>query len=86
MSDPIWSYYQNVVDAIIGKTPTAPTFQQQTTAYLGRLSDDLATAMQLLGRAYAILANFAVGAEPHGFGDLMVDIDDFREGISWGES
>lgn len=43
---------------------------------------DLILATQLLDRAYAIFAQISCGYEPHGYGDLMVDIDDFRESLN----
>lgn len=46
---------------------------------LGQCGEQLATAIELLDRAYAQLRLYSNGLDLNGYGDLMVDIDDFRE-------
>ena len=86
MSDQIWNYYVGLVNEISRFDKPAKPIAQQRDEMIGRLADDIVIALQLLDRAYAILANVAVGAEPHGYGDVMVEIDDLRERIKWAES
>ena len=80
MSDPdIWQAFASTpppVEPVANKDNSLQGFQRRLLAQCG---EDLETATRLLDRAYAIFANIAVGHEPRGFGDLMVDIDDFRE-------
>jgi len=80
MNDPdIWQAFASTpppVEPVANKDNSLQGFQRRLLAQCG---EDLDTATKLLDRAYAILANVAVGLEPRGFGDLMVDIDDFRE-------
>jgi hypothetical protein len=80
MNDPdIWQAFASTpppVEPVANKDNSLQGFQRRLLAQCG---EDLDTAVGLLDRAYAILANVAVGLEPRGFGDLMVDIDDFRE-------
>jgi len=80
MNDPdIWQAFASTpppVEPVANRDNSLQGFQRRLLAQCG---EDLETATALLDRAYAILANIAVGLEPRGFGDLMVDIDDFRE-------
>jgi len=83
MNDPdIWQAFASTpppVEPVANKDNSLQGFQRRLLAQCG---EDLETAVGLLDRAYAILANIAVGLEPRGFGDLMVDIDDFREALN----
>ena len=80
MNDPdIWQAFASTpppVEPVANKDNSLQGFQRRLLAQCG---EDLETAVGLLDRAYAILANIAVGLEPRGYCDLMVDIDDFRE-------
>ncbi len=80
MNDPdIWAAFASApapIEPVANKDNSLQGFQRRLLAQCG---EDLETATALLDRAYAILANIAVGLEPRGYGDLMVDIDDFRE-------
>jgi hypothetical protein len=80
MNDPdIWQAFASApapIEPVANKDNSLQGFQRRLLAQCG---EDLETATALLDRAYAILANLAVGHEPRGYGDLMVDIDDFRE-------
>jgi len=80
MSDPdIWQAFASApapIEPVANRDNSLQGFQRRLLAQCG---EDLETAVGLLDRAYAILANIAVGLEPRGYGDLMVDIDDFRE-------
>jgi len=80
MNDPdIWQAFASTpppVEPVANKDNSLQGFQRRLLAQCG---DDLETAVGLLDRAYAILAHLAVGLEPRGYGDLMVDIDDFRD-------
>jgi len=80
MNDPdIWQAFASTpppVEPVANRDNSLQGFQRRLLAQCG---EDLQTAVGLLDRAYAILANIAVGLEPRGYGDLMVDIDDFRE-------
>ena len=80
MNDPdIWQAFAStppLVEPVANRDNSLQGFQRRLLAQCG---EDLQTAVGLLDRAYAILANIAVGLEPRGYGDLMVDIDDFRE-------
>jgi hypothetical protein len=80
MSNPdIWAAFASApapIEPVANKDNSLQGFQRRLLAQCG---EDLETAVGLLDRAYAILANVAVGLEPRGYGDLMVDIDDFRE-------
>ena len=79
-NDPdIWQAFASTpppVEPVANRDNSLQGFQRRLLAQCG---EDLETAVGLLDRAYAILANIAVGLEPRGYGDLMVDIDDFRE-------
>jgi len=80
MSEPdIWAAFASApapIEPVANRDNSLQGFQRRLLAQCG---EDLETAVGLLNRAYAILANVAVGLEPRGYGDLMVDIDDFRE-------
>ena len=80
MNDPdIWQAFALTpppVEPVANRDNSLQGFQRRLLAQCG---EDLTTATKLLDRAYAILANIAVGLEPRGYGDLMVDIDDLRE-------
>ena len=80
MNDPdIWQAFASApapIEPVANRDNSLQGFQRRLLAQCG---EDLETAVGLLDRAYAILANIAVGLEPRGYGDLMVDIDDFRE-------
>ena len=82
MNDPdIWQAFASApapIEPVANRDNSLQGFQRRL---LARCGEDLEAAEKLLDRAYAILANIAVGMEPHGYGDLMVDIDDFKEAL-----
>lgn len=83
VNDPdIWQAFASTpppVEPVANRDNSLQGFQRRLLAQCG---DDLAAAIELLDRAYTILANLAVGLEPRGYGDLMVDIDDYREALN----
>ena len=80
MNNPdVWAAFESTpppIEPVANRDNSLQGFQRRLLAQCG---EDLETATKLLDRAYAILAQIAVGLEPHGYGDLMVDIDDFRD-------
>jgi hypothetical protein len=82
MNDPdIWQAFRSApapIEPVANRDNSLQGFQRRLLEECG---GRLEIAEKLLDRASAILANIAVGMEPHGYGDLMVDIDDFKEAL-----
>jgi hypothetical protein len=80
MNDPdVWAAFESTpppTEPVANKDNSLQGFQRRILEQCGQ---DLELATKLLDRAYAILAQISVGLEPYGYGDLMVDIDDFRD-------
>ena len=87
MNDPdVWAAFESTpppIEPVARRDNSLQGFQRRLLEEcgdkLGQARKDLAVAQQLLDRAYAICAQISCGYEPHGYADLMVDIDDFRE-------
>lgn len=80
MNDPdVWAAFESTpppIEPVANRDNSLQGFQRRLLAQCG---EDLGIAQKLLDRAYAIFAQISVGLEPHGYGDLMVDIDDFKD-------
>ena len=80
MNDPdVWAAFESTpapIEPVTRKDNSLQGFQRRLLEQCG---EDLATAQKLLDRAYALFAQVAIGRDPVGYGDLMVDMDDFRE-------
>ena len=80
MSDPdVWAAFESTpapVEPVANRDNSLQGFQRRLLEQCGH---DLNIAQKLLDRAYALFAQVAIGREPVGYGDLMVDMDDFRE-------
>ena len=80
MNDPdVWAAFESApppIEPVANRDNSLQGFQRRMLEQCG---EDLGTAEKLLDRAYAIFAQISCGYEPHGYGDLMVDIDDFRD-------
>ena len=80
MNDPdVWAAFESApppIEPVANRDNSLQGFQRRMLEQCGQ---DLELATKLLDRAYAIFAQISVGLEPHGYGDLMVDIDDFRD-------
>lgn len=87
MNDPdVWAAFEStpaLIEPVANRDNSLQGFQrrllEECGEKLGATREDLRIATELLARAYAIFAQIACGYEAHGYGDLMVDIDDFRE-------
>lgn len=90
MSDPdVWAAFESTpapIEPVANRDNSLQGFQrrllEECGEKLGATRTQLDTATQLLARAYAIFAQLSCGYEAHGYGDLMVDIDDFREALN----
>ena len=80
MNDPdVWAAFESApppIEPVANRDNSLQGFQRRILEQCGQ---DLELATKLLDRTYAILAQISCGYEPHGYGDLMVDIDDFRD-------
>lgn len=80
MNDPdVWAAFESTpapIEPVERRDNSLQGFQRRLLEQCG---EDLELATKLLDRAYAIFAQISCGYEPHGYGDLMVDIDDFRD-------
>ena len=87
MNDPdVWAAFESTpapIEPVANRDNSLQGFQrrllEECGEKLGATREDLRIATELLARAYAIFAQISCGYEAHGYGDLMVDIDDFRE-------
>jgi len=90
MNDPdVWAAFESTpapIEPVANRDNSLQGFQrrllEECGEKLGETRQQLKTATQLLDRAYALFAQVAVGRDPVGFGDLMVDMDDFRETLN----
>lgn len=88
MSDPdVWAAFEStppLVEPVANRDNSLQGFQrrllEECGEKLGATREDLRIATELLARAYTLLhsliGNYTI---PEGLGDLLVDIDDFRE-------
>lgn len=90
MNDPdVWAAFESTpapIEPVANRDNSLQGFQrrllEECGEKLGATRTQLDTATHLLARAYAIFAQLSCGYEAHGYGDLMVDIDDFREALN----
>ena len=80
MNDPdVWAAFESTpapVEPVANRDNSLQGFQRRLLAQCG---EDLAQALELLARARTMLQHMSYYYLPEGLGELMTDLDDYRE-------